>query len=108
MPTSVTRARFPATFAWTEVPTLVWAPGEPTGIRTLGLKERRALGVKLTAAAASAGEPAAGAPVAVTFPICPKDKLSGAMPVVVNVSPRMGSASPEPASGAARKTAGSG
>ena len=107
-PTSVTRARLPTTFAWIAVPTLVCASGEPTGISTWGVTERRVFGVKLTAAAASAGEPGAGVPVAGTVPICPKDRLNGAVPVVVNVSPRMGDASAEPASGAARKTAGSG
>ena len=56
-------------------------------------------GVKLTAAAASAGEPGADVPVAPTVPICPRDRLKGATPVVVNVSPRMGDASAEPASG---------
>ena len=107
MPTSVTRARLPTTFARIAVPTLVCASGEPLGIRTWGVTERRLLGVKLTAAAAKAGEPGAGVPVAGTVPICPKDRLNGAVPVVVNVSPRMGDASAEPASGAARKTAGS-
>ena len=103
MPTSVTRARLPATFAWIAVPTVLRASGEPLGIRTWGVRERRVLGVRLTAAAASAGEPGAGVPV----PICPKDRLKGAVPMVVNVSPRMGDVSAEPANGPARKTAGS-
>ena len=105
MPTSVAIARLPTTFARIPVPTLVCASGEPLGIRTWGVTERRLLGVKLTAAAAKAGEvgglPAAGAG------ICPKDRLNGALPVVVSVSPRSGDASAGPASAPARKTAGS-
>ncbi len=91
------------TFAWIAVPTLVCASGEPRGSSTWGVTERRVVGVKLTAAAASAG-----VPVASTVPICPKDRLNGAVPAVVNVSPRMGDANAEPASGPAWKTAGSG
>ena len=55
-PTSVVMAMLRATFARIPVPILVRESGEPLGLRTWGVTERRLLGVKLTAAAAKAGE----------------------------------------------------
>src|SRR4051812_41024357 len=98
-------ARLPATFARIPVPTLVREPGEPPGTSTCGVIERRRVGVKLAEAAAKAGElgriPPAGTG------ICPKDRFTGALPVVVSVRPRTGAASAGPASAPARMTAGS-
>src|SRR3954467_2458834 len=102
MPTSVVIAIWLTTFARTAVPTLDCASGEPPGITTLGVTERRLLGVKLTAAAANVGT----APPADTGN-CPLDRLNGALPEVANVTPRRGDASAGPARVASRKTAGS-
>src|SRR6478736_1879713 len=101
-PTSVTSVRLPTTFARIAVPALLCASREPTGISTCGVTDRRGFGLKLTAAAASAGEPGV---VADTPPICPNDRLTGVAPVVVSVNPRKGDVNAEPDRGPALKTA---
>src|SRR5262245_14717784 len=91
-----------------EVPTLFCASGEPTGITARGVTEKRLFDVKLTAAAASAGEPVPDALFAAPLPSCPRDRLTGVVPLDVNVNPRRDDVKAEPASGPERKRAGSG
>jgi hypothetical protein len=104
MPTSVVTATLLTTFARIAVPTLLCASGAPPGNRTFGVTERRLLGVKLTAAAANAGEVGC-LPVPDTG-ICAKDRLNGALLLIASVSPRAGDASAGPASAESRTTAG--
>ena len=61
------------------------------GISTCGVTDRRGFRSKLTAAAASAGEPGVGADAP---PICPNDSVTGVVPIVVNVNPRKGDSAP--------------
>src|SRR5687768_3970594 len=95
MPTSVAIDRFSTICAWTAVPTLVCASGEPLGITTCGVTETRPAGVKLAATPAIAvvarplRVPATG--------ICSNNRVNGTLPLVVTVAPRTGDASAGPA-----------
>src|SRR4051812_20804639 len=97
--------KLPTTCTWIAVRTVVCASGEPLGSTTCGVTKRRLLGVKVTAAAATAGD-VGEVPVPATG-LCSNDRLNGLLPAVVSVSPRTGAASAGPASAPARKMAGS-